>query len=95
MEAPKCRLCQRNHWLSVACNGQNHMDTQREGRRVLKGSTGKPAKPTRTASTEKADPAKAMKAKGGEHPAPEPADRDPGATARPARKKAKKKGRKK
>lgn len=28
----------------------------REGRRVLKGSTGSPAKPTRSASTEKADP---------------------------------------
>lgn len=39
-------------------------DTPREGRRVLKGSTGKvsPAKPTRTASTEKANPPTPAKA---------------------------------
>jgi len=84
MDAPKCRLCQRNHWLSVNCHGQVHfarteadnwlakqtpvatkkLDTQREGRRVLKGSTNKAsfAKPTRTASTEKADPPTPAKA---------------------------------
>lgn len=39
-------------------------NTSREGRRVLKGSTGKasPAKPTRTASTERADPCTPAKA---------------------------------
>ena len=123
MEAPKCRLCQRNHWLSVACNGIAHgtlvetsreagkerhspasgpsrggctpaTNTQREGRRVLKGSTGKgsPAKPTRSASTEKADPPQASKAKEGEPRSPEPTVREPGAAAGPVVKRGKRKG---
>lgn len=67
MEAPKCRLCQKNHWAREGCNGMlTERNIQREGRRVLKGSTGKPAKPTRTASTERTDPPK---------PAKVPADR--------------------
>lgn len=79
MEAPKCRLCQKNHWAREGCYGMLmpwgnspvgrrkttlalEQNIQREGRRVLKGSTGKPAKPTRTASTERTDPPKPAKA---------------------------------
>lgn len=63
MEAPKCRLCQKNHWAREGCNGMlTERNIQREGRRVLKGSTGKPAKPTRTASTERTDPTTPAKA---------------------------------
>ena len=63
MEAPKCRLCQKNHWAREGCNGMlTERNIQREGRRVLKGSTGQPAKPTRTASTERTDPPKPAKA---------------------------------
>lgn len=65
MDAPKCRICLQPHWLSVNCKGEPHQqqqNIQREGRRVLKGSTGQPAKPTRTASTERTDPPKPAKA---------------------------------
>lgn len=74
MEAPKCRLCQKNHWAREGCNGMlTERNIQREGRRVLKGSTGQPAKPTRTASAERTDPPKASASMGergiGETPA--------------------------
>lgn len=93
MDAPKCRICLQPHWLSVNCKGEPHQqqqNIQREGRRVLKGSTGKPAKPTRTASAERTDPPKPAKA---------PADRAiaekaGNGTPKP-RKLAKKKGKKK
>ena len=63
MEAPKCRLCSKNHWAREGCNGMlTERNIQREGRRVLKGSTGKPAKPTRTASAERTDPPQPAKA---------------------------------
>jgi len=78
MEAPKCRLCQKNHWAREGCDFGKKLtqieqtgkvladyakrNIQREGRRVLKGSTGKPAKPTRTASAERTDPPKPAKA---------------------------------
>ena len=67
-------------------------DTPREGRRVLKGSTGRggPAKPTRTPATAKANPPKASKAKEGEPRSPEPTIREPGAAARPAKRRKKK-----
>jgi hypothetical protein len=29
MDAPKCRLCQRNHWQSVACNGIPHAEQRK------------------------------------------------------------------
>lgn len=72
MEAPKCRLCEKNHWAREGCDFGNKLtkleqtgkvladyakrNIQREGRRVLKGSTGQPAKPTRTASAERNSP---------------------------------------
>ena len=102
MEAPRCRLCEKNHWAREGCYGMlvkenqgeratiaragerpgtgalkdsaqvkaerkgatAQPDTKREGRRVLKGSTPKAsgAKPTRTASTERADPCTPAKA---------------------------------
>ena len=63
-------------------------DTPREGRRVLKGSTGRggPAKPKRTPATARANPPAAMKVEEGAPPRPEPTIREPGAAARPARK---------
>lgn len=130
MEAPRCRLCEKNHWAREGCFGMltnrtptpteakgreagraSHLpasgasggaftpttNTTREGRRVLKGSTVSTptAKPTRTAATAKANPPKAKKAKEGAPRSPEPANREPSATAGPAKKKAKKKGAKK
>lgn len=66
-------------------------NTQREGRRVLKGSTGSapPAKPTRTASTERANPPTPAKAPAEQATGEKPA----GGTAKPRnahKKKAKK-----
>lgn len=59
-QIPKCRLCGKNHFARENCFGQLHgaTNTSREGRRVLKGSTvgEDTAKPTRSASTEKANP---------------------------------------
>lgn len=87
MEPPICRLCGRRHWLRENCAGKPHaekLNISREGRRVLKGSTGKgsPAKPTRSES-ESADPPKPAKAPAeraiGEKPA--------GGTAKPRRRK--------
>ena len=71
-------------------------NTSREGRRVLKGSTPKAsgAKPTRTASTERADPSTPASAPAEQATGEKPA----GGTAKPrkaAKKKSKKKGVKK
>lgn len=91
ISAPKCRLCQKEHWPRDGCSGNLQQRIyEREGRRVLKGSTGRasPAKPTRTASTERTDPLK--------QPARAPADRaigekPAGGTAKPRRTKRRKK----
>jgi len=125
MEAPRCRLCEKNHWAREGCFGMlmnrtptpteakgreagraSHLpasgasggaftpttNTTREGRRVLKGSTGAspPAKPTRTASTERADPIAPAKTSADREPGETPAD----GTAKPrkARKKTTRKG---
>ena len=135
MEAPKCRLCEKNHWAREGCygmlmhggsaGGSMAKDSQRvamigrageqpepgahssstpaaatsrpgpnlrrEGRRVLKGSTPKTsgAKPTRSASTEKADPTTPAKA-----PA-DSATEEKAGLGNPKPRMAKKKGRKK
>lgn len=65
-------------------------NTSREGRRVLKGSTGQPAKPTRTASTERTDPPMPAKA-----PADSAIAEKAGVGTPKPRKLAKKKGKKK
>lgn len=80
--APKCKICQQNHWLRVGCDGQAQgrhaaTNTPREGHDVLKG-----AKPTSSASTESPNPP---------HSKPEKAC----PTSSPSRKRKKKPGKKK